>query len=282
VVDNMPDLGTQKNKKRNFLRIPLKAKAQLFFDGKHYADVDVHDISVGGISFYIPDSPNLPNVFEVCLCLPRSSRSMKIIVEALSRHKTVSGMARMGCRFSNILTEDRESIANYIIKTTHIASVFHLVAVASLLVFLDAIWRICSYVFVSYYEVTELGEIIFLKPLPRFYAVILLVYAASSFISFLFTAKQRAEPFLGSIACLGIAFCFGVVRNIQYWRLELWQAPHYLVKAFYLEQLALSALTALALIVGMRAVGRISSVVTCRQLHEAGFAFRKEKGTSSL
>ena len=77
IMDNaLPD-----KPKRVFFRIPAKLLAQILVDGYFYKEVQLDEISTTGLSFYLRESEDIPENFEVSFRLSPFSGPVKIKVE---------------------------------------------------------------------------------------------------------------------------------------------------------------------------------------------------------
>jgi hypothetical protein len=203
--------------KRIFLRVPIKSTAKIFVEQESPQEVDLNDISSGGISFYIPASQTLPDYLNIEFHLEPAGKAIKAKLAVKSR-LAVSDKLRVGCIFFEINEADKNHITQYICKMTNFARPLKVLTVATLLCYIDALWRIPAYFL--YCRGVEFERLLRTSFSCRFYFFIILLYAGCAAIGFILSERLAGKfeklHFLVNVGCLLGAFIFVVIKTVAY------------------------------------------------------------------
>jgi len=238
--------------KRVFLRVPAKSLAKILVQDRLYKEVYLDDISSGGLSFYVAPSESLPDAFQMQFQLKTSPQIIKTKVEVKSRN-TTSGGIRVGCSFSEISEEDQGLITEYICKFTNFSVPLRMMSAASILCFIDSLWRLPAYFL--YYEGLRYGKVLKIPNSLYLYFGVLLLYVGCTAAGFLFSerlsGKREKKYFLISLRCLIAAFVFIIIKTIGYLLFWLVNPAHILVHIFFWIYCFFTVYVALAIWIGI-------------------------------
>jgi hypothetical protein len=203
--------------RRIFLRVPLKSTAKVYIEQQNPKNVDLNDISSGGISFYIPAAQTLSDYFNIEFYLEPSGKPIKATLVVKSR-VPVADKLRIGCSFFDINEADKNHITQYICKFTNLVRPLKALALATFLCYIDALWRIPAYfLYCRGVEFERLSKVSFSC---RFYFFILLLYAGCAACGFILSGRPVEKfgklRFLTSAGCLIGAFIFLATKTAAY------------------------------------------------------------------
>jgi len=248
--------------KRVFLRIPVKLPARIILTGKPNKEVYIDELSTTGLSFYLEKSEEVPDLFDLDFRLTRFSKVIKIKLEVKSRSSIPAGL-RVGCRFAEVLDEDKKLITNYICRFASPSFPLRVVSIAAFFCSLDSSWRVAAYLL--YYEGIKFENESRVALTDHFYFVILLLYLLSSFVAFIFSGqvnhKKGKALFLTSVLCLIPALIFITVKNIAYGKLWILHSEKLFVNVFFWVYILFGFYTALSMIVGIASFKKINLVL---------------------
>lgn len=203
--------------RRIFLRVPLKSTARVFVEGEPPREVQLNDISSGGISFFIPAAQSLPDYVNIEFHLESVARPITATVAVTSRVPAGEKL-RIGCSFFAIKEADKNHITQYICKLTNLTKPLKVLALATLICYIDALWRIPAYFLYS--RGVEFERLLKAPFLYRFYFFILLLYAAFAACGFILSGRPAERfgklRFLISLGCLSGVFVFMAVKTATY------------------------------------------------------------------
>jgi len=272
------DKPTEGKAKRVFLRIPVKFPAKILIPDSPDKEVCVDELSTTGLSFYLKESENIPDYFELAFRLGPFSKIIKIKLEVKSRN-SISGTLRIGCRFVEVLDEDKKQITNYICKFADLSLPVRVVGVASFFCSLDSLWRIAAYLL--YYNGVKFEKGFRIPLADYFYFLILLLYAITTFAAFIFsgrvTNKKEKALFLTSLFCLILAFIFIMIKNIVYWKFWIGHSEYLFVSALFWTYLLFSCYTLLSILIGMLSLKKMNSILDILDQHITSLAAEKVK-----
>ncbi len=203
--------------RRVFLRVPLQSTAEVFIEQEPSKTVDLIDISSGGISFYMPASQTLPDYFGIEFHLEPSGKPIKAKL-AVKNRVPIQDKLRVGCSFFEINDADKNHITKYICKFTNLLKPLKVLALATSLCYIDALWRIIAYfVYCRGVEFERLSKVPFFY---RLYFFILLLYAACAAAGFILSGrpveKFGKSRFLINVGCLIGVFAFVITKTAAY------------------------------------------------------------------
>jgi len=203
--------------RRVFLRVPVKSTAKVFLEEGVSQLVDLNDISSGGISFYIPATESLPDYFHIEFHLEPSGKPIRATLAVKSRVPAGEKL-RIGCSFFEIKEADKNHITQYICKFTNLTRPLKVLARATLICYIDALWRIPAYLL--YCRGVEFEKLLKISFSCRFYFFILLLYAACAACGFVLSDRPAEKfgklRFLISMGCLSGAFVFMAIKSAKY------------------------------------------------------------------
>lgn len=203
--------------RRVFLRVPINSKARVFVEQEFSREVQLNDISSGGLSFFTTSQPSLPDYFNIEFHLESAGKPVKATLAVKSRIPAGEKL-RLGCNFFEINDADKNHITQYICKFTNLTKPLKALAMATLLCFIDAMWRIPAYFLycraVAFEKLSQVG-------LPyRFYFVMLLLYAACALYGHILSGRPAEKlgrsRFLLSALCLFVGCIFVVTKASTY------------------------------------------------------------------
>jgi len=268
IMDNaLPD-----KPKRVFFRIPAKLLAQILVDGYFYKEVQLDEISTTGLSFYLRESEDIPENFEVSFRLSPFSRPVKIKVEVKNRTNLIQGL-RIGCIFLNILDADKNLITSYIVRFTNLSLPIKTMNIASFLCLIDSLWRIAA--FLVYYRGAKFEKVFQIPFAEHLYFAILLFYALCAAVGFFFSEritnfKEKRYCFV-SIFCFIAAFIFILIKNIVYFRIRLGYLGYPSINIFFLVYGLFSLYIALSIGIIIRWLKNIDLVLDMLAQHRLVF-----------
>jgi hypothetical protein len=203
--------------RRIFLRVPVKSTARVFAEQELPKEVDLNDISSGGISFYIPAAQALPDYVNIEFHLEPAGKAIKAKLAVTSR-VSVADKSRVGCSFFEINEADKNHITQYICKLTNLVKPLKALALATFLCYIDALWRIPAYfLYCRGVEFERLAKVSFSC---RLYFFILLLYAGCAACGFILSGRPVEKfgklRFLASAGCLIGAFIFLATKAAAY------------------------------------------------------------------
>lgn len=239
-------IENKERQRRVYLRVPVRIKGEILVDGSFYREVNISDISSGGLSFFVGTQEAVPEYFQINFSLPGGQFEIKTKVAVRNRTDVYGGM-RIGCCFNEISDEDRELIAAYVSKCTDFSSAVLVLSLASFFCLLDSLWRLPGWAF--YYEGLKYGGARFNFLFSNSYLAALVLYFISASTGFFFTGrlteKNGKTNFSIVFACLACVFFYSAVRSVFYLRgffLEIDPA----VRIFSAAYLALAVYTGFA------------------------------------
>jgi hypothetical protein len=256
--------------KRVFLRIPIKLPARIILTGRPDKEVYIDELSTTGLSFYLEKSEEVPDFFDLDFRLTQFSKVIKIKLEVKSR-SSIPGGLRVGCRFAEVLDEDKKLIINYICKFADPSFPLRVVSIAAFFCSLDSSWRVAAYLL--YYEGIKFENEFRIALTDHFYFIVLLLYLVCSFVAFIFsgqvTHKKGKALFLTSILCLIPALIFITAKNITYWKFWILHSEKIFVNVFFWIYVLFGFYTALSIIVGIASFKKINLVLDILGQHTA-------------
>jgi|GEM_PF-4649475 len=203
--------------RRVFLRVPIKSIARVFVEQELSREVTLNDISSGGLSFFIPAGQTLPDYFNIEFHLEGAGKPLAATLAVKSR-VPVGEQLRIGCNFYQISEADKNRITQYICKFTNLSKPLRVLAKATLLCYIDALWRVLAYLI--YCRAVEFDRLTKVGFSCRLYFFILLLYGACAAGGFILGGRP-VEKFgklrsLASAGCLFGAFIFVLVKAAIY------------------------------------------------------------------
>jgi hypothetical protein len=259
--------------KRVFLRFPAKIKAQLVIEGKLHDIIFINEISTKGLSLYVNENMELPNLFKVDLYFPGSREPIRVKVLVMNRHKS-SGMMRVGCQFADLSYESNNIISGYIIKHTGFNRVSEIFSLGAFLLFCDALFRIYGYFIYLYFKRSVTAGVVTVA-LPRLYGLILILYAIFCMIAFIYSEDTRRKNFNISLFFILAALVFYAGKNIEYFKAGLWGVDYSVLRPFLAVELLILIYVFLAIGISLIFSGKISNVLHLVRSHHEGMHKRK-------
>lgn len=259
--------------KRVFLRIPVELPAKIIVAGNPDKEVRIDELSTTGLSFYLKESEQVPNLFAASFRLSPFSRIIKITAEAKSRN-SISGGLRIGCRFLEISEEDKRLVTSYICGFTNVSLPLKVVGVAAFLYSLDSLLRIIAYLL--YYEGVKFENSLKVSFIDNFYLFILLLYAVCSFTTFILSGrlnnKKEMARFVTGTLCLIPAFIFIIIKDIAYWKFWVWHSEYFLLGLLFWAYVSFAFYTALSIMIGLLSLKKINLVLGVLSQHITSLA----------
>jgi hypothetical protein len=203
--------------RRIFLRVPIKSTARVFVEQELSRQVNLNDISSGGLSFFTSAAQPLPDYFNIEFHLEPAGKPVKATLAVKSRIPEGEKL-RIGCNFFQISEADKNHITQYICRYTNLTKPLKALALATLLCYVDALWRILAYfLYCRGVEFERLSTVSFSY---RLYFFILLLYGACAACGFILSGRPAERfgksRFLISAGCLLGALVFVVAKTAVY------------------------------------------------------------------
>ena len=275
----MLDNTTNKPKggERVFLRIPAKLKAAIFIDNRPYKKVIINDLSTIGLSFYAQEDVKIPDSFEIRLRFPGHIKPIKTKVEARNQNNK-NGMIRIGCQFVDLPKKDAYAISEYITHFIEFSLPCRLLGMAGFLLFVDALCRLFVYMINIYFiEVTATRNAAASRSL-HLYGIILLLYAAGSFIVCVYSDNIKNKKFLINM-CLGAGvFLFLSVKYINMYRLHTWNSDFLIGMVYFGFESFLIGYAGLALVLFTASIKKMVFIADSIESYVG--SFKRDKAAS--
>jgi hypothetical protein len=256
--------------RRIFLRVPIHSSAMVFVEAQPPQAVQLNDISSGGLSFFMPATQSLPDYFNIEFHLEPAGKPIKATLAV--RNRVPAGeKIRIGCTFFVIKEADKNHITQHICKFTNLTKPLKALSLATLICYIDALWRIPAYfLYCRGVEFERLSKVAFFY---RFYFFILLLYAASAACGFILSgrpAEKFGKPrFLISLGCLSITFVFMVIKTSNYLIFSFANALPLFLDVFIWGYLMFALYVSYALILTLGWVRKIDVTAQILERHSA-------------
>ena len=256
--------------RRIFLRVPVHSNAMVFVEGQPPQEVRLNDISSGGLSFFIPASQSLPDYFNIEFHLEPTGRPITATLAVRSR-VPAGEKTRIGGSFFTIKEADKNHITQHICKFTNLTKPLKVLSLATLMCYIDSLWRIPAYfLYCRGVEFEKLSQIPFFY---RFYFFMLLLYAAAAACGFIISGRPAEKfgkaRFLIALGCLMITFFFMGVKTATYLVFSFTNSLPLFFDAFIWGYLILALYVGYALILTLAWAKKIDQTSQILERHSA-------------